>query len=149
MIGHGGPRREGHNIRFVHSECQVLMMRPENDLIDLIQNCIDEKFNHDELTWSKNPCVTIVAASKGYPEKFEKLKEIKNLPRNEKNHEQIFHAGTIKKDEKIFSNGGRVLNSTVSMKDLRTARDRALDLLDKIEWENKYYRRDIGWRAIK
>ena len=55
----------------------------------------------------------------------------------------------IKKDEKIFSNGGRVLNSTVSMKDLRTARDKALDLLDKIEWENKYYRRDICWRAIK
>jgi len=149
MIDNGEPKLIEYNIRFGDPECQVLMMRLKNDLIDLIQNCIDEKFNHDELIWSKNPCVTIVAASKGYPEKFEKLKEIKNLPSNEKNHEQIFHAGTIKKGEKILSNGGRVLNSTVSMKDLRTARDRALDLLDKIEWENKYYRRDIGWRAIK
>jgi len=149
MIDNGEPKLIEYNIRFGDPECQVLMMRLENDLLDLIQNCIDEKFNHDELTWSKNPCVTIVAASKGYPEKFEKLKEIKNLPSNEKNYEQMFHAGTIKKGEKILSNGGRVLNSTVSMKDLRTARDRALDLLDKIEWENKYYRRDIGWRAIK
>jgi len=149
MIDNGEPKLIEYNIRFGDPECQVLMMRLENDLIDLIQNCIDEKFNHDELIWSKNPCVTIVAASKGYPEKFEKLKEIKNLPSNEKNHEQMFHAGTIKKGEKILSNGGRVLNSTVSMKDLKTSRDRALDLLDKIEWENKYYRRDIGWRAIK
>ena len=149
MIDNGEPKLIEYNIRFGDPECQVLMIRLEDDLIDLIQNCIDEKFNNDELKWSKNPCVTIVAASKGYPQKFEKLKEIKNLPKNEKKYEQIFHAGTIKKDEKIFSNGGRVLNSTVSMKDLRTARDRALNLLDKIEWENKYYRRDIGWRAIK
>ena len=149
MVDNGEPKLIEYNIRFGDPECQVLMMRLENDLIDLIQNCIDEKFNHDELTWSENPCITIVAASKGYPEKFEKLKEIKNLPSNEKNHEQMFHAGTIKKGEKILSNGGRVLNSTVSMKDLRTARDKALGLLDKIEWENKYYRRDIGWRAIK
>ena len=149
MIKNNEPKLIEYNIRFGDPECQVLMLRLEDDLIDLIQNCIDEKFNNDELKWSKNPCVTIVAASKGYPEKFEKLKEIKNLPNNEKKYEQMFHAGTIKKGEKIFSNGGRVLNSTVSMKDLRTARDRALDLLDKIEWENKYYRRDICWRAIK
>jgi len=149
MIDNGEPKLIEYNIRFGDPECQVLMIRLEDDLIDLIQNCIDEKFNNNELKWSKNPCVTIVAASKGYPEKFEKLKEIKNLPNNEKKYEQMFHAGTIKKGEKIFSNGGRVLNSTVSMKDLRTARDRALDLLDKIEWENKYYRRDICWRAIK
>jgi len=149
MIDNGEPKLIEYNIRFGDPECQVLMIRLEDDLIDLIQNCIDEKFNNDELRWSKNSCVTIVAASKGYPEKFEKLKEIKNLPKNEKKHEQIFHAGTIKKGEKIFSNGGRVLNATVSMNNLKSARDRALDLLDKIEWENKYYRRDIGWRAIK
>ena len=100
MVNNGEPKLIEYNIRFGDPECQVLMMRLENDLIDLIQNCIDEKFNHDELKWSKNPCITIVAASKGYPEKFEKLKEIKNFPSNEKNHEQIFHAGTIKKDEK-------------------------------------------------
>jgi phosphoribosylamine--glycine ligase len=149
MIDNGEPKLIEYNIRFGDPECQVLMIRLEDDLIDLIQNCIDEKFNNDELRWSKNPCVTIVAASKGYPEKFEKLKEIKNLPKNEKNHEQIFHAGTVKKNEKIFSNGGRVLNATVSMNNLKSARDRALYLLDKVEWENKYYRRDIGWRAIK
>ena len=62
---------------------------------------------------------------------------------------KYFMRALSKKMKKILSNGGRVLNSTVSMKDLKTARDRALDLLDKIEWENKYYRRDIGWRAIK
>ena len=92
-----------------------------------------------------------MAASKGYPEKFENLKEIKNLDLVENNNNQfLFHAGTIKnRDGKILSNGGRVLNSTVIATNLAEARTRALNVLDSIDWENKYYRRDIGHCAIK
>ena len=64
--------------------------------------------------------------------------------------QQLFHAGTIKnKHGKILSNGGRVLNSTVIASNLKEARDKALDILDNLNWENKYYRRDIGYRVIK
>ena len=94
--------------------------------------------------------MTIVAASKGYPKKFEKLKEIKNILEFKKNpNSQLFHASTIKdKDGKIYSNGGRVLSSTVLNKSLKNARKEALEILDSIDWENKYYRRDIGYRII-
>jgi phosphoribosylamine--glycine ligase len=150
MIKNGEPKLIEYNIRFGDPECQVLMMRLKSDLLDIINDCIDEKLDDGELKWSKDPCITIVAASKGYPEKFEKLKEIKNLPSNSRFlNEQIFHAGTIKKDNKILSNGGRVLNATVAMNNLRSARNKALKLLDQIQWQDKYYRRDIGWRVIK
>jgi phosphoribosylamine---glycine ligase len=150
MINNGEPKLIEYNIRFGDPECQVLMMRLESDLLQLINSCIDEKLNDEELKWSKKSCITIVAASKGYPEKFEKLREIKNLPDNKQSlNEQIFHAGTIKNEDKILSIGGRVLNATVTRNDLKSARDKALELLDQINWDNKYYRRDIGWRAIK
>ena len=150
IIKNGEPKLIEYNIRFGDPECQVLMMRLKDDLIDLVNQCIDEKLNDKNLNWSPNPCITIVAASKGYPENFEKLVEIKNLPDNKKLvDQQIFHAGTLKKDSKILSNGGRVLNATVLMPTLKLAREKALELLDKLDWQNKYYRRDIGWRAIK
>ena len=61
----------------------------------------------------------------------------------------MFHAGTTEKDGVIFSNGGRVLNSTVCKPSLEASRKRALEMLDTLDWQNKYYRRDIGWRVIK
>ena len=150
MIKNGEPKLIEYNIRFGDPECQVLMMRLESDLISLINSCIDKKLDQANISWLPDPCITIVAASNGYPEDFKKLDEIHNLPDNKKFiNEQIFHAGTIKKNNKILSNGGRVLNSTVSSSNLKSARNKALELLDQIEWKNKYYRRDIGWRAIK
>ena len=118
--------------------------------MSLINSCIDKKLDQANISWLPDPCITIVAASNGYPGDFKKLDEINNLPDNKKFiNQQIFHAGTIKRDNKILSNGGRVLNSTVSSSNLKSARNKALELLDQIEWKNKYYRRDIGWRAIK
>ena len=93
--------------------------------------------------------MTIVLCSKGYPKKYKNNKPIKNIEKLilSKN-DFIYHAGTKFSNNQLFSNGGRVLNSTVSLKDLKSSRDRALELLDELDWENKYYRRDIGWRAI-
>jgi len=150
MIKNDEPKLIEYNIRFGDPECQVLMMRLESDLLELINNCIDDKLNNEELKWYKKSCITIVAASKGYPGEFKKLKKIDNLPDNKQSsNEQIFHAGTIKKNNQILSNSGRVLNATVARDDLKSARTRALELLDQINWDDKYYRRDIGWRAIK
>jgi len=149
MIHEDEPKLIEYNIRFGDPECQALMMRLKTDLLDLINFTINQKLNEIKINWSENPSITVVAASQGYPGKFKKDIEINNLPKDtESLDEQLFHAGTYEKNGKIFSNGGRVLNSTVSLKDLKSSRDRALELLDELDWENKYYRRDIGWRAI-
>ena len=78
------------------------------------------------------------------------MNEIKNIHKIIKNEKvQLFHSGTVKKnDGKIYSNGGRVLNSTVVDSSLKTARTKALEILDNLEWSNKYYRRDIGHQVI-
>jgi len=149
MIKDNEPKLIEYNIRFGDPECQVLMMRLEDDLLELIISSIEENLDNKKIYWSKDPCITIVAASKGYPENFEKLTEIKNLPSNKEKNIQMFHAGTTTKNGKILSNGGRVLNSTVMLPTLKSSREKALQLLDELNWKNKYYRRDIGWRAIK
>ena len=149
MIHEDEPKLIEYNIRFGDPECQALMMRLKTDLLDLINFTINQKLNEIKIHWSENPSITVVAASQGYPGKFKKDIEINNLPKDIGSlNEQLFHAGTYEKNGKIFSNGGRVLNSTVSLEDLKSSRDRALELLDELDWENKYYRRDIGWRAI-
>ena len=149
MIDKSEPKLIEYNIRLGDPECQVLMMRLKNDLLDLILSTFNNSLRKKKISWIKKPGITIVAASKGYPGKFDTLKEIKNL-KNIKYNKQLFHAGTIKsKDGKILSNGGRVLNSTVIDSNLLKARKKALKILDKIKWKNKYYRRDIGFQVIK
>ena len=150
MIDKSEPKLIEYNIRLGDPECQVLMMRLKNDLLDLILSTFNNSLRKKKISWIKKPGITIVAASKGYPGKFETLKEIKNL-KNIKydKSQQLFHAGTIKsKGGKILSNGGRVLNSTVIESNLLKARKKALKILDKIKWKNKYYRRDIAYKIL-
>ena len=150
MIENSEPKLIEYNIRFGDPECQILMMRLENDLIDLITATFNKTLLNKKVSWTKEPGITIVAASKGYPGNFEKLKEIKNIHMIKSNNKkQLFHAGTIKKnDGKIYSHGGRVLNSTVVDTNLETARNKALEILDNLDWSDKYYRRDIGYQVI-
>ena len=94
--------------------------------------------------------MTIVLCSKGYPGKYEKDSEIKNIEKikiDENN--QIFHAGTYEKNKKIFSNGGRVLNIVSLKKDLMESRNECLENLKIINWDKGFFRKDIGWRVIK
>ena len=150
MIEKSEPKLIEYNIRFGDPECQVLMMRLKNDLLDLILSTLDNTLLDNKISWIKDPGITIVAASKGYPEKFEKFKEIKNINSIEQNNnQQLFHAGTIKSENnKILSNGGRVLNATVIAKTLKEARINAIKILDNLNWDNKYYRKDIGYKVI-
>ena len=150
MIENSEPKLIEYNIRFGDPECQIIMMRLENDLLDLIISTLEKNLKNKKITWTKDHGITIVAASNGYPGNFEKMKEIKNIHKIIKNEKiQLFHSGTIKKnDGKIYSNGGRVLNSTVVDKSLKIARSKALEILDNLEWSNKYYRRDIGHQVI-
>ena len=150
MINKGEPYLIEYNIRMGDPECQVLMMRLKTDLLEVIDCLTQDKLNNLKIKWNKNSCITIVLCAKGYPNNYIKNSEIKNLSSiiSDKNN-QIFHAGTYKKNNKIFSNGGRVLNITSVAESLSKARDQSLMNLKKINWADGFFRKDIGWKAIK
>ena len=103
MINKGEPYLIEYNIRMGDPECQVLMMRLETDLLEVIDYLTQDKLNNLKIKWNKNSCITIVLCAKGYPNNYIKNSEIKNLSSiiSDKNN-QIFHAGTYKKNNKIF-----------------------------------------------
>ncbi len=150
MINKNEPYLIEYNIRMGDPECQVLMMRLKTDLVKIIDNATKNSLNNLKIEWDKNSCMTIVLCSKGYPGSYIKDIEIKNLTKStsDKNN-QIFHAGTYEKNNKIFSNGGRVLNITSLANNLLGARNKSLDNLEKINWTDGFFRKDIGWKAIK
>ena len=149
MIKKNEPYLIEYNIRMGDPECQVLMMRLETDLFEIIDRAIKNKINNLKIKWSKKSCITIVLCAKGYPSNYIRDSEIKNLTSvlTDKNN-QIFHAGTYEKNNKIYSNGGRVLNVTSLSKDLTEARNKSLNNIDKINWDDGFFRKDIGWRVI-
>ena len=139
-----------YNIRMGDPECQVLMMRLKTDLLEIINCATKDKINKINILWNKKSCITIVLCAKGYPSSYIKDSEIKNLSKifSDKNN-QIFHAGTYEKNGKIFSKSGRVLNITSLSRHLEEARDKSLDNLNKINWPDGFFRKDIGWKIIK
>ena len=149
MILKNEPYLIEYNIRMGDPECQVLMMRLESDLLEIINNATKNKLSNLKINWSKKNSITIVLCAKGYPSKYIQNSEIKNLPIitiDENN--QIFHAGTYKKKNKIYSNGGRVLNITSLSKNLIDARNKSINNINKLNWSDGFFRKDIGWRAI-
>ena len=150
MICKGEPKLIEYNIRMGDPECQALMMRLETDLLEIIDLTTKNEINKLKIDWSKKNSITIVLCAKGYPYKYIKDSEIKNLSNiSEDKDNQVFHAGTYEKNKKIFSNGGRVLNITSSADNLIKARDKSLSNIKKIGWTEGFFRKDIGWRAIK
>ena len=150
MICKGEPYLIEYNIRMGDPECQVLMMRLKTDLVNIIDFATTDKLEKIKIKWHEENSITIVLCAKGYPGNYLKNSEIKNLNKiNINEFNQIFHAGTYEKNNKILSMGGRVLNITSKGSNLKDARDMSLRNLKKINWEDGFYRKDIGWRAIK
>ena len=149
MINKGEPYLIEYNIRMGDPECQVLMMRLETDLLEIIDHATRNKINNLKIEWTKKSSITIVLCANGYPSNYIKDSEIKNLPNVliDKNN-QIFHAGTYEKNNKTYSSGGRVLNITSSSESLIEARNKSLTNIDKINWSDGFFRKDIGWRVI-
>jgi len=149
MIKKGEPYLIEYNIRMGDPECQVLMMRLKTDLLEIIDCATKNKLDNLKIEWDNKSCITIVLCAKGYPSNYIKDSEIKNLFNvlTDENN-QIFHAGTYEKNNKIYSSGGRVLNITSSSKNLIEARNKSLANISKINWVDGFFRRDIGWRVI-
>ena len=149
MIKEEEPYLIEYNVRMGDPECQVLMMRLETNLLEIINASVKNQLNDLKIKWSEENCITIVLCAKGYPSNYIKNSEIKNLMNLQNNeNNQIFHAGTYEKDSKIFSKGGRVLNITSFSENLLEARNNVLDNIKKINWKDGFFRKDIGWRVL-
>ncbi len=145
MLTKDGPKVLEYNARFGDPEAQVVLVRMNNDIIDVMEACIDGKLDEVELDFEDNAAVCVVLASEGYPVKYEKGFEIKGLENfRDKDSYFCFHAGTKLKDGKVVTNGGRVLGITATGSDLKEARRKAYEATKWIDFENKYCRSDIG-----
>ena len=145
MLTEDGPKVLEYNARFGDPEAQVVLPRMKNDIVDVMDACIDGKLDQIDLQFEDNAAVCVVLASDGYPEKYEKGKVITGLERfKDKEDYYVFHAGTKRTEEGIVTNGGRVLGITAKGKDLKEARKKAYEATEWVSFENKYMRHDIG-----
>ena len=145
MLTEKGPRVLEYNARFGDPEAQVVLPRMKNDIIDVVEACIDGKLDTIDLQFEDNAAVCVVLASEGYPVKYDKGLPISGLENfKDKEGYYVFHAGTAMKDGQIVTNGGRVLGVTAKGKDLKEARANAYEATKWVDFDNKYCRSDIG-----
>ena len=145
MLTPDGPKVLEYNARFGDPEAQVVLPRMKNDIIEVMEACIDGKLSDVELEFEDNAAVCVVLASDGYPEKYDKGFEIKGLDTfKDKDGYYVFHAGTKFDGDKIVTNGGRVLGVVAKGENLKAARANAYKATEWIDFANKYKRNDIG-----
>ncbi len=145
MLTEKGPRVLEYNARFGDPEAQVVLPRMKNDIIEVMEACIDGHLDEIDLQFEENAAVCVVLASEGYPVKYEKGFVINGLEKFEGQDAYFcFHAGTKKTDQGIVTNGGRVLGITAKGKNLKEARENAYAAAKWVDFENKYMRHDIG-----
>ena len=138
----GEPYVIEYNVRMGDPETQVVIPRIENDLLEVIIKCIDGELDKIKIKPLNKFVSTVILASNGYPNSYEKGDEINNL--EEIDESKIFHAGTKNNKGKIESNGGRVLAATGFGKTIEDALSKSYIIANNISWKNKYFRRDIG-----
>ena len=150
MIVKNEPFLIEYNVRMGDPECQTILPRLKSDFANIIEDCVNENLIETSIEWHYEKSLCIVLCSKGYPDNYKKNLEIVNIKNiNLSENQFIFHAGTIEKENKIFSNGGRVLNFVIKSKDFKSCRNQAINLIKKIGWEEGFYRKDIGFKVIE
>ncbi len=147
MITKEGPKVVEYNCRFGDPECQVILPRMRSDLLDIIIATTQEKLGETDIQFDDEVRCCVVLASGGYPESYEKGKEITGL--DEVENAIVFQAGTKEKDGKLYTNGGRVLNIVGSGADLETAIKNTYAEVKKVHFDKAYYRSDIGAKGLK
>ena len=149
MIVKNEPFLIEYNVRMGDPECQTILPTLDTDIVELFQSCIDEKLDDIEIKWTEKKSLCVVLCSNGYPEKYEKniiINNFEKLNLNENNY--LFHAGTKKKDNKIYAVGGRVLNFISLSNNYFNARKNIHKNLEKLNWKKGFYRSDIGYKVI-
>ncbi len=149
MIVENEPFLIEYNVRMGDPECQTILPLLKTDLVEICIACCDENLENLNLEWREEKSLCIVLCSKGYPEKYENniiIDNLNNLKIN--NNDFIFHAGTKKIEDKIFSNGGRVLNFVSLSSSLKNSRERVIKIINQLNWESGFFRKDIGFKII-
>jgi phosphoribosylamine--glycine ligase len=145
MLTPDGPKVLEYNARFGDPETQVVLPRMKTDLVEVFEACIDGTLDQVDLVFEDNAAVCVVLASDGYPVSYEKGYPIRGLEQfKDRDGYYVFHAGTAKKGADIVTNGGRVLGVTATGSDLKEARKNAYEAVKWVDFDNKYYRNDIG-----
>lgn len=150
MITESGPKLIEYNCRFGDPECQVLMSRMKSDIVPLLKAVAEGNLSGQSIDWGNRVALSVVMAAKGYPGSYKKGTEIRGLAKAESAEDTIvFHAGTKQEDGHLLANGGRVLNVTARGVNVTEAQKAAYEAVDKLDWEDGFCRRDIGWRAVE
>ena len=150
MIVKNEPYLIEYNVRMGDPECQTILPKLKTELFDVIIAATDGKLDNLKIEWEDLKSLCVVVCSKGYPDEFKKnieLENIKNVYENK--HNYLFHAGTKKENNFVYATGGRVLNFVSTSNDFSEARKNIFENINKLNWSNGYYRRDIGYKVIK
>ena len=149
MIVKGEPYLIEYNVRMGDPECQTILPKLKTDLLDIIESCCNQKLKKLKIEWSDKKSLCIVVCAKGYPEKYDNKVLIENTEKiNLQEDDFIFHAGTKKIANKIYSNGGRVINFVSLSSNFKDGRNRILNLIKNLSWTGGFFRKDIGYRVI-
>ena len=138
-----------YNVRMGDPECQTILPLLKTDLIDIFNACCDQNLENLNIEWREEKSLWIVLCSKGYPENFINNVKIDNLNNLKlSSNDFIFHAGTKEEKNEILSNGGRVLNFVSLSSSFKVSRERAIKLINQLNWKNGFFRKDIGIKII-
>ena len=149
MIKNNEPYLIEYNVRMGDPECQTILPKLKSDLMEIFISCCDKKLNEVEIKWSEKKSLCIVLCSKGYPDKYKKNILVNNLEKIENNSNNLcFHAGTVILNNQVYAMGGRVLNFVALSENFLSARNKILDNLKKLSWQNGFFRKDIGYKVI-
>ena len=149
MIVNGEPFLIEYNVRMGDPECQTLLPKLKTDFPTIINKCIEHKLNELNIEWYDDKSICIVLCSKGYPDNYKKNLTLNIDKLSFEKNQFMFHAGTKIANNIIVSNGGRVLNIVTRSDNFKSARESSLKLLKEINWDNGFYRKDIGYKVIK
>jgi len=145
----GTPKVVEYNCRFGDPEAQPIMMRLKSDLVSLCQSALTGSLDTTNIEFDDRACMGVVLAAGGYPGSYAKGKAISGLDADKGSSDsKIFHAGTKMADDEVVTNGGRVLCATALGANVTEAQAKAYQLVSQINWDEMYYRKDIGHRAI-
>ncbi len=150
MIVKNEPYLIEYNVRMGDPECQTILPKLKTDLLEIILGCTKRKLDEIKIEWHNQNSLCIVLCSKGYPDKYKNNILINNLDNiTLDSNQKIFHAGTKNENNNILSNGGRVLNFVCLENSFKEARNKNIQLINKLNWTDGFYRKDIGYRVIK
>jgi len=138
-----------YNVRMGDPECQTILPKLKTDLSKIFLSCCDGKLDKIDIEWLNKKSLCVVLCSKGYPDEFKKDIEIQKLENfTQSSDEYLFHAGTLKKDNKIFAVGGRVLNFVSLSDSFNEAKKNIYKEINNLDWKDGFCRKDIGYKVI-